>query len=422
MWQVESMRIEVQALQEQIQELKAENERLRVEAQQYQDIYDVRNKPDKALAKLRKQYETEHEQRLKAEKSLAEMKAKLQEVTTLYQKSTTESVNSTMMLKRSEEALAKQNEELSQLVLWVQELKTKNSQLAREAGETKKDTGLLNTLSVQLIAIRDECGPLVQAVLGKRDGYTHRNDAELLRDVKRDLMEVSELLKRSQEENAFLKSYWQASGSNTPLHPTQAPSGGDTRRAADPDVLSDGESKKERKTREEKEKKEREKEKKGPQQKKEIDEKERIFLEKSKKVVSSLTFQKIMHDAVCQEYLLSFMKSEYCHETLLFHIDVEKYLSEGKSNASVRPALAEKIWETYFKTDAMFAINIDHNVRANVRAKLDTAQQENKKLELDLFSEAQEHAVSLIKADIYQRFLKSDLYRDLVRRLVESDI
>lgn len=148
----------------------------------------------------------------------------------------------------------------------------------------------------------------------------------------------------------------------------------------------------------------------------------------------------------------AFLKKEYAHENIEFWIDVENY---RKARPSKFTSKAKKIFEDYiavkspkevtltqldikelnslvigcdefFSSHKFFTqsewlssfllifflsllqqINVDTEVRHTIQASLSVA-------DIKIFDHAQRKVQSLLEADAYQRFLQSDLYKDLL--------
>jgi hypothetical protein len=87
---------------------------------------------------------------------------------------------------------------------------------------------------------------------------------------------------------------------------------------------------------------------------------------------------------------------EFSVENYLCYQDMQKY--NGLKTKEERKQLAETIYSTYFKTNALLDVNVDQQLRMNIRKKIDDG-------ELDdlLFKDARS-AILLNLSDTYSRF------------------
>ena len=98
-------------------------------------------------------------------------------------------------------------------------------------------------------------------------------------------------------------------------------------------------------------------------------------------------------------YLKKFMQKEFSDENLRFYIECRDYyiLPEGELIAR-----AEQIYDRYIKTGALNLVNLDEHVLNELNKNMRIPNR-------DVFLRAQGIVYDLIKADIYIRFIKSEI-------------
>ena len=98
-------------------------------------------------------------------------------------------------------------------------------------------------------------------------------------------------------------------------------------------------------------------------------------------------------------YLRKFMQKEFSDENLRFYIECRQYylLPEGELIAR-----AEQIYDRYIKTGALNLVNLDEQVLTELNRDMRIPGR-------NVFVNAQAIVYNLIKADIYRRFIKSEI-------------
>jgi len=111
-----------------------------------------------------------------------------------------------------------------------------------------------------------------------------------------------------------------------------------------------------------------------------------------------------------------FLKKEFSQENIQFWIECEKLKSLTDSD-KIRNK-ANSIWSTYFHDtdDGSCRINIDNRTRQECQEILLTNPN------IHIFEKAQTQIFHLMKYDSYPRFLKSDIYKDCIRKQMEGKL
>ncbi|KAJ1174336.1 hypothetical protein NDU88_006158 [Pleurodeles waltl] len=102
-----------------------------------------------------------------------------------------------------------------------------------------------------------------------------------------------------------------------------------------------------------------------------------------------------------------FLKSEYSDENLDFWLACEHF-KKVTCTESLQ-SQAERIYQEYIQADAPRQVNLDFHTRESVTQKVREAT-------LTCFDEVQRSVFVLMERDSYPRFLKSDVYLNLVNR------
>lgn len=107
----------------------------------------------------------------------------------------------------------------------------------------------------------------------------------------------------------------------------------------------------------------------------------------------------------------AYLKSEFSDENIEFWLVCEDY---KKMKSSFRmSSRAKKIFKRYIQAEAPREINIDHNTRELIRRNMKTPDSL-------CFDDARRIVYGLMEKDSYPRFLRSDLYKDLLESTSES--
>uniref|UniRef100_A0A3Q2QE79 Regulator of G protein signaling 13 n=1 Tax=Fundulus heteroclitus TaxID=8078 RepID=A0A3Q2QE79_FUNHE len=107
----------------------------------------------------------------------------------------------------------------------------------------------------------------------------------------------------------------------------------------------------------------------------------------------------------------NFLKSEYSDENIEFWLTCEDY---KKTKSSFRmSSRAKKIYEQFIKAESPKEINIDYHTREQIKRNVKTPT-------MNCFDEAQKIVYGLMERDSYPRFLRSDVYRTLLERQLNT--
>ncbi|XP_018418884.1 PREDICTED: regulator of G-protein signaling 16 [Nanorana parkeri] len=101
----------------------------------------------------------------------------------------------------------------------------------------------------------------------------------------------------------------------------------------------------------------------------------------------------------------NFLKTEFSEENLEFWVACEEY--KKTPSTSKLPAKAQCIFQEFLQTGAPREVNIDHQTREQTRQKIALASR-------NCFDGAQEQTRILMEKDSYPRFLKSNIYQQLL--------
>uniref|UniRef100_A0A914C0S1 Regulator of G-protein signaling 7 n=1 Tax=Acrobeloides nanus TaxID=290746 RepID=A0A914C0S1_9BILA len=116
------------------------------------------------------------------------------------------------------------------------------------------------------------------------------------------------------------------------------------------------------------------------------------------------SFEELLSDQLGRETLQKFLDKEYSGENLRFWWEVQKL---RKCSCRMVPVLVTEIYNEFIATTASSPVNIDCKVLEITETNLNNPNRWS-------FDEAADHIYCLMKNDSYQRFLRSDIYKDLV--------
>ncbi|XP_008566261.1 PREDICTED: regulator of G-protein signaling 1 [Galeopterus variegatus] len=121
----------------------------------------------------------------------------------------------------------------------------------------------------------------------------------------------------------------------------------------------------------------------------------------------SQSLEKLLANQTGQDVFGNFLKSEFSEENIEFWLACEDY---KKTEAEFLHCKAEKIYKAYVHSDAAKQINIDFRTRESTAKKIRAPTP-------TCFDEAQKVIYTLMEKDSYPRFLKSDIYLNLLNEL-----
>ncbi|XP_073903326.1 regulator of G-protein signaling 1 isoform X2 [Castor canadensis] len=126
----------------------------------------------------------------------------------------------------------------------------------------------------------------------------------------------------------------------------------------------------------------------------------------------SQSLEKLLANQTGQDVFGNFLKSEFSEENIEFWLACEDY---KKTESDLLYSKAEKIYKAFVHSDAAKQINIDFRTRESTAKKI-------KAPTLTSFDEAQKVIYSLMEKDSYPRFLKSDIYLNLLNDLQANSL
>ncbi|VDK48078.1 unnamed protein product [Anisakis simplex] len=118
------------------------------------------------------------------------------------------------------------------------------------------------------------------------------------------------------------------------------------------------------------------------------------------------SFEELLSDQLGRDTLQKFLDKEYSGENLRFWWQVQKL---RKCACRMVPVLVTEIYNEFIDSNATSPVNIDCKV-------METTEENLKNPNRWSFDEAADHIFCLMKNDSYQRFLRSDNYRDLLNQ------
>ncbi|CAO4379134.1 hypothetical protein L5515_007562 [Caenorhabditis briggsae] len=117
------------------------------------------------------------------------------------------------------------------------------------------------------------------------------------------------------------------------------------------------------------------------------------------------SFEELLADSLGRETLQKFLDKEYSGENLRFWWEVQKL---RKCSSRMVPVMVTEIYNEFIDTNAATSpVNVDCKVMEVTEDNLKNPNRWS-------FDEAADHIYCLMKNDSYQRFLRSEIYRDLV--------
>ncbi|XP_027627055.1 regulator of G-protein signaling 1 isoform X2 [Tupaia chinensis] len=126
----------------------------------------------------------------------------------------------------------------------------------------------------------------------------------------------------------------------------------------------------------------------------------------------SQSLEKLLASQTGLDVFGSFLKSEFSEENIEFWLACEDY---KKTDSDHLHCKAEKIYKAFVHSDAAKQINIDFRTRESTAKKVKAPTP-------TCFDEAQKIIYTLMEKDSYPRFLKSDIYLNLLNDLQPSSL
>jgi len=137
-----------------------------------------------------------------------------------------------------------------------------------------------------------------------------------------------------------------------------------------------------------------------------------LLKKKFERAGSNPSLDKLLSDPLGTDYFMKYLSTAYCEENLLFWLEVEKYKKLDKD----KPAKGVEIYERFIKSGSPMDIGMESQITKNIEQKI-----ANKDFIPELYQEAQEKILFLLKANSYSRFLQSDYCKELVEISATED-
>lgn len=122
-------------------------------------------------------------------------------------------------------------------------------------------------------------------------------------------------------------------------------------------------------------------------------------------------FDELLHDPLGLLVFAEFLKKEFSQENIFFWVVCEQY--RKMLDRSERATAASAIYQKHLGPGAPEPVNVDSRAQLAVQEGLEEAAP-------DLFVPAQKQIFNLMKFDCYQRFLKSELFKQCMLREVQG--
>ncbi|XP_022091265.1 regulator of G-protein signaling 7-like isoform X4 [Acanthaster planci] len=117
------------------------------------------------------------------------------------------------------------------------------------------------------------------------------------------------------------------------------------------------------------------------------------------------SFDDLLKDPLGRDQFAKFLAKEFSQENLRFWVACQELKATAISKV---PAKAQEIHDEFLSEASHSPINVDSKVREVTRKNMKGAAGRY------TFDSAQEHIYTLMRSDSYSRFLKSDLYKELL--------
>ncbi|VDK18219.1 unnamed protein product [Anisakis simplex] len=128
----------------------------------------------------------------------------------------------------------------------------------------------------------------------------------------------------------------------------------------------------------------------------------------------TFAFDRVITDDEGRNEFTKFLQSEYSEENILFWWAVQE-LRLCVEDRTAFERMVREMFETFIATDSPLAINIDHDTRTEIIERvqlMDAASVPN-----TIFDKAQSQIYRLMEKDCFSRFVHTQAYKDLARRL-----
>jgi len=142
----------------------------------------------------------------------------------------------------------------------------------------------------------------------------------------------------------------------------------------------------------------------------------RSYIEKNELTFLSLdtlsSLQKVLADKTTCDYFKQFLIQEFSVENLQFYTSAVAY--RRIESLEERKKAAKKIFEDFIEDNALLQVNINSDVKLKIQKEIDNPSQ-------DTFRLAENSIYTLMVADSYPRFLKSQVCGKLVQKIQDEE-
>jgi regulator of G-protein signaling len=118
------------------------------------------------------------------------------------------------------------------------------------------------------------------------------------------------------------------------------------------------------------------------------------------------SFLDLMNSKYGQALFRAFLQRDFCEENIEFWLEVEDYRKTKQNKLNKK---AQRILNEFIVPQSPKEINLDSITRESLISQLSTGPPTP-----NTFDQAQKRTQGLLESDAYQRFLKSELYMELV--------
>jgi hypothetical protein len=124
-------------------------------------------------------------------------------------------------------------------------------------------------------------------------------------------------------------------------------------------------------------------------------------------------FDLLLQHPIGLRLFTEFLTKEFSEENIVFWKACEEY---GKiSDGETRATRAEEIFNLYLAGDAPEPVNVDSGARQTARDAVNNAV-ETRLGSTDIFLASQKQIYNLMKMDIFQRFLQSNMFKEFIEK------
>jgi hypothetical protein len=133
---------------------------------------------------------------------------------------------------------------------------------------------------------------------------------------------------------------------------------------------------------------------------------------KSEYQLSKLSMYEVLKDDSCRKFLKSFATREYSVENIIFYEEVKKF---QKMNQEERKKTSKLMVDFFFDPDSIYEINTTKKMKDDVELNVEESP-------VELFDEILKDIVMNTISNTYDRFIFSDLYKEMVEPKKSSKV